>query len=47
MSHTRKNSVRDKVTGRGAFIQTQREAPSTDRVWATTEVERSLKMRHG
>ena len=44
MSHRRKNSVGDKVTGRSGFIQIQREAHSTDRVWAMTEGKCGLEM---
>ena len=47
MPHHRKNSVRDKVIGKKGFIQIQREAHSTDRVWAITEGEYSREMWRG
>ena len=37
MSHLKKNSVGDKVIGKKYIYSDQREAHSTDRLWAITE----------
>ena len=47
MSHGRKNSVREKVISKKGFIQIQREAYSTDRVWAIAEGEHGPEIWHG
>ena len=43
MSHRRKNSVRDKVMGK-KWIYSERNTHSTDRVWAISKGESSLKI---